>query len=110
MVFKRKIENFGSFLLKILDGQVRHYRDNTGLECDAIIHLPNGKWGVIEIKLGGDTLINEAVKALKNLKKKIVEKSSEKAPAFMMVITAFGPAYRRKEAGIYIVPINCLKP
>lgn len=93
-----------------LDGEVRHYRDNTGLECDAIIHLPNGKWGAIEIKLGGDTLINQAVQSLKNLKKKITEKSNEKAPSFMMVVTAFGPAYRRKEDGIYIVPINCLKP
>lgn len=92
-----------------LDGEVRHYRDNAGLECDAIIHLPNGKWGAIEIKLGGESLINDGVASLNKLKAKLSEKSDEVAPSFMMILTATGPAYRRED-GIYIVPINCLKP
>ncbi len=92
-----------------LDGEVRHYRDNAGLECDAIIHLPNGKWGAIEIKLGGESLINDGVASLNKLKAKLSEKSDEVAPSFMMILTATGPAYRRDD-GIYIVPINCLKP
>lgn len=92
-----------------LDGEIRHYRDNAGLECDAVLHLPDGKWAAIEIKLGGDRLINDGVDSLKRLKNKLAEKSNEKAPAFMMIITAFGPLYRRPD-GIYVVPINCLKP
>lgn len=92
-----------------LDGEVRHYRDNAGLECDAVIHLPNGKWAAIEIKLGGENLIADGVKSLTTLKNKLSEKSDEQPPAFMMILTAFGPLYKRPD-GIYVVPINCLKP
>ena len=113
------LETFGLFFedlavrdLKIytsgLGGEVRHYRDNTGLECDAVIHLEDGKWGAIEIKLGGEKLINDGVASLNRLKNKIKTKSNEQEPSFMMVITATGPLYRRDD-GIYIVPINCLK-
>lgn len=90
------------------DGEVRHYRDNTGLECDAVIHLPNGKWGAIEIKLGGEKLIEEGANSLKTLKNKILTKSTEIAPSFLMILTACGPLYKRPD-GIYVVPINCLK-
>ncbi len=92
-----------------MGGEIRHYRDNAGLECDAVIHLPNGKWAAIEIKLGGEDLINEGAKSLKLLNNKITEKSDEKAPSFMIILTAFGPMYRRND-GIYVIPINCLKP
>ena len=98
-----------SVYLSILNGEVKHYRDNAGLECDAVLHLPNGKWAAIEIKLGGETLVNEGVKSLTTLKNKLAEKSDETPPAFMMVLTAFGPLYKRPD-GIYVVPINCLKP
>ncbi len=91
-----------------LGGALMHYRDNAGLECDAIIHLENGDWGAIEIKLGGDELIEYGVKKLNLLKNKILEKSDLKAPSFMMVLTSFGPCYKRKD-GIYIVPINLLR-
>lgn len=92
-----------------IEGEVRHYRDAAGLECDAIIHLPNGQWGAIEIKLGGEDLINDGVKSLLTLKKKLSEKSDEPAPSFMMILTACGSLYQRPD-GIYVVPINCLKP
>ncbi len=98
-----------SIYASTLDGEIRHYRDNAGLECDAVLHLPNGKWAAIEIKLGGEKLINEGAVSLNNLKNKIIEKSDEKAPAFMMILTASGPLYKRPD-GIYVVPINCLKP
>ncbi len=98
-----------SIYASTFDGEIRHYRDNSGLECDAILHLPNGKWAAIEIKLGGNEAINQAVKSLHTLKNKIDEKSTEISPSFMMIITAFGPLYRRDD-GIYVVPINCLKP
>lgn len=97
-----------SIYLQTLDGEIRHYRDNTGLECDAILHLPNGNWSAIEIKLGGEKLIEEGVTQLNSLKNKLASNSDEKSPSFMMVVTVFGPLYKRKDS-IYIVPINCLK-
>lgn len=98
-----------SIYMSALDGEVRHYRDNTGLECDVVLHLGNGKWAAVEIKLGGKELIEEGAASLNRLKNKLAEKSNEKEPSFMMVLTAFGPLYQRKD-GIYVVPINCLKP
>lgn len=92
----------------LLDGEVRHYRDNAGLECDAIIHLPSGKWAAIEIKLGGEELIETGAKKLNLLKNKIKEKSDYPEPTFMMILTAFGPLYTRED-GIIVVPINLLR-
>lgn len=91
-----------------INGTVYHYRDNSNLECDAVIHLRNGNYGLVEIKLGGEKLINEGVKNLIKLRDKIdIEKMSN--PAFLMVLTATGNyAYKQKD-GIYIVPIGCLK-
>lgn len=93
----------------VLGGEVRHYRDNAGLECDAVIHLENGSWGAVEIKLGGDDLIEAGASSLKLLKAKIEEKSSERSPSFLMVLTAVGGAYQRED-GVFVVPINLLKP
>ena len=92
-----------------LGGVVKHYRDNAGLECDAVGHLEDGRWGGIEIKLGGDDLINAGAESLKTLRNKIVEKSDEKAPSFLLVLTAVGGAYRRDD-GVFVAPINLLRP
>lgn len=86
-------------------GNVLHYRDSRGLECDTIVHLKDGRWAPIEIKLGGENLIEEGAGNLLRLKSDIAEKHM---PSFMMILTATGPAYRRQD-GIYVVPINCLK-
>ena len=91
-----------------LDGKIYHYRDKTGLECDAVMHLRNGSYGLIEIKLGGDTLIAEGVETLTNLSKKI-DTTKMPAPSFLMVLTGIGDyAYRRND-GVYVVPIGCLR-
>lgn len=91
-----------------LDGQVFHYRDKSGLECDAVIHLRNGRYGLVEIKLGGDRLINEGASNLLALVDKI-NTDKMKEPSFLMVLTGTGDfAYRRKD-GVYVVPIGCLK-
>lgn len=92
-----------------LGGEVRHYRDNAGLECDAVIHLGDGRWGAVEIKLGGEDLIESGASTLKLLQNKIKEKSDEPMPSFMMILTAVGGAYQRND-GIFVVPINMLKP
>lgn len=97
-----------SIYASTLRGEVRHYRDNTGLECDAVIHLEDGRWAPIEIKLGGEKLIEEGAASLLRLKKKLEEKSDESSPSFLMILTAQGPCYRRKD-GIFVVPINMLK-
>ena len=92
-----------------LGGSVYHYRDRDGQECDAVIHLRNGRFGLIEIKLGGDKLIEEGAKSLKALEAKI-DTDKMNAPSFLMVLTGTGDfAYRRPD-GIYVVPIGCLKP
>lgn len=91
-----------------IDGDVFHYRDNNGLECDAIVHLKNGHYGLIEIKLGGETLIEEGAKTLKRLSEKI---NTDKMypPSFLMVLVGVGTyAYQRKD-GILVVPIGSLK-
>ena len=91
-----------------LDGQVCHYRDKKGLECDAIVHLRNGRYGLIEIKLGGDNLIEAGATTLKKLASKI-DTEKMKSPSFMMVLTAIGEyAYRRLD-GVLVVPIGCLR-
>ena len=92
-----------------LDGSIYQYRDSNGLECDAVIHLRDGSFGLIEIKLGGDSLIEEGAKNLKDLASKI-DTNKMKELSFMLVLCAKAPfAYRRKD-GVYVVPITCLKP
>ncbi len=116
----RDLESFGLFFedlavrdLRVyagtLAGEIRHYRDNAGLECDAVVHLEDGRWGAIEIKLGGDDLIEAGSTSLKTLKSKIEEKSDENSPSFLLVLTAVGGAYKRED-GVYVAPINLLKP
>lgn len=90
-----------------LGGQVYHYRDKSGLECDAVIHLRTGHYGLVEIKLGGETLIESGVQTLNALADR-VDTSKMRAPAFKMVLIAVGDyAYRRSEDGVYVVPIGC---
>lgn len=91
-----------------LDGMVYHYRDKNGLECDAVIHLRNGAYGLVEIKLGGAAAIEKGASTLMELASKI-DTTKMKVPAFLMVLTAVGDyAYQRKD-GIYVVPVGCLK-
>ena len=93
---------------EILRGKVYHYRDKSGLECDAVVHLRSGQYGLIEIKLGGQSLIEDGAKTLNALESKI-DISRMKAPSFKMVLIAAGEyAYRRSEDGVYVVPIGCL--
>lgn len=94
---------------ELLDGSVYHYRDKSGLECDAVIHLRNGSYGLVEIKLGGDKLIEEGAQTLKTLSD-LIDTNSMKKPSFMMVLCAQAPfAYKRND-GVYVVPITSLRP
>ena len=91
-----------------LDGSVYHYRDKTGLECDAVIHLRNGSYGLVEVKLGGDQSINEGAESLLKLTSKI-DTEKMKNPAFLMVLCGVAPFAYKREDGVFVVPITCLK-
>ena len=90
------------------EGGIFHYRDKSGLECDAVMHRRNGQYGLIEIKLGGEALIEAGANTLNALAEEI-DTTKMQAPTFLMVLTAVGKyAYQRKD-GVYVVPIGCLK-
>lgn len=91
-----------------LSGKLYHYRDNTGLECDAVLHRRNGTYGLIEVKLGGEKKIEEGVTSLMSLADKI-DTTKMLKPSFMMVLTAVGDYAYTCPDGIYVVPIGCLK-
>ena len=91
-----------------IKGKVYHYRDANDLECDAVIHLRDGSYGLIEIKIGGDSLINEGAETLKKLESRI-DITKMKKPSFLLVLTATGKYAYRREDGVYVVPIGCLK-
>lgn len=92
-----------------LHGAMYHYRDKSGLECDAVMHLRGGRYGLIEVKLGGDTGIEAGAATLKTLASRL-DTSKMKSPSFLMVLTAVGQyAYTRKD-GVLVVPIGCLRP
>ena len=91
-----------------LEGQVYHYRDKKGLECDAVVHLRNGSYGLIEIKLGGDTLIDEGAKSLTTLAADI-DTTRMKSPSFLMVLTGIGDFSYQRDDGVYVVPVGCLR-
>ena len=91
-----------------LNGEVYHYRDKNGLECDAVIHLRNGKYGLIEIKLGGDKLIEEGANTLKAMSNKI-DINKMNSPSFLMVLIGVGDYAYKRQDGVLVVPIGCLK-
>lgn len=92
-----------------LDGKLYHYLDKSGLECDAVMHLANGSYGLIEIKLGGSALIDKGAATLKELAEKI-DTTKMKKPSFKIVLTAHGDfIYPYKDTDILVCPIGCLK-
>lgn len=90
------------------NGKVYHYRDKNGLECDAVVHLRDGRYGLIEIKLGGENLISQGATTLKTLAEKI-DTTKMKQPSFLMVLTATGDYAYKREDGVLVVPIGSLK-
>jgi len=91
-----------------LFGNIYHYRDKDDLECDVVIHLRNGNYGLVEIKLGGSKLIEEGATNLLKLKNKL-DTTKMKEPSFLMVLVGLGDYAYRREDGIYVVPLGCLK-
>ena len=90
-----------------LEGEVYHYRDKNGLECDAVIYLPDGNYALIEVKLGGEAKIEEGASNLINLASKI-DTTKMKAPSFLMVLTAIGSLAYKRSDNVYVVPVTTL--
>lgn len=90
-------------------GLVSHYRDSDGLECDAVVHLRNGDYGLVEVKLGGDRLIDEGAASLQKLARKI-DTSRMKEASFLMVLVATGDYVYQRPDGVWVAPIGALKP
>ena len=90
-----------------LDGEVYHYRDSNGLECDGVVHLRNGKYGLVEIKLGGEKGIEDGAATLNKLES-IIDKDKMHAPSFKMVLVGIGKFAYRRDDGVYVVPLCCL--
>jgi len=93
-----------------LDGELFHFRNAVGLECDAVLHRRNGTYALIEIKLGGNDQIEKGALTLNKLAGQI-NLDKMPAPSFKMVLTAVGEySYRRPQDGVWVVPIGCLRP
>lgn len=92
-----------------LSGSVSHYLDAGGLECDAVLHMRNGKYALVEIKLGGKELLEKGAATLKKLASRI-DTVKMHSPAFMMILTATGDYAYRREDGVVVCPIGALKP
>ena len=92
-----------------MNGGVSHYLDRNGLECDAVVHLRNGTSGLVEVKLGGESLIEEGAKALNELSG-IVDASRQREVAFKMVVTATGDVAYQRTDGIIVCPLSALRP
>ena len=93
-----------------LMGEVRHYHDASGLECDAVVYLRDGTYGLVEIKIGGQPLIDKGASTLVKLAAKIDTGRMPK-PSFLTVLTAIGDcAYRRPEDGVIVCPLSALRP
>lgn len=91
-----------------LDGQLYHYRDSNGLECDTVLHRRNGSYALLEVKLGGEDYINEGAANMLKLAASI-DTDKMPAPTFMAVIIGVGKYAYRREDGVYVIPIGCLK-
>ena len=89
-------------------GKLKHYRDSSGQEVDVIVELPNGDFGAIEVKINSPENIEEGIKSLSRFEEKLI-RAKAKLPTFKCIITTSGACYKSKE-GVYIIPINCLKP
>ena len=89
-----------------LDGRIFYYSDNYGLEVDAVIRLSDGRYALVEIKLGSSEIDRGAANLLK-LKSLIAEKGLEE-PGFLMVLTGGAMAYTRED-GVSVIPLGCLK-
>lgn len=91
-----------------LDGKLYHYRDSTGLECDAVLHRRDGSYALLEVKLGGEVNINEGAANMLKLSASI-DTDKMPSPSFMAVIVGVGKYAFRREDGVYVIPIGCLK-
>ena len=105
-LFESLVEHDLKVYMDFLGGKISHYQDYDNDEVDAVVELNDGRYGLIEIKLGYDeSIIENAVRSLKKVEAKL-----EKRPEFLAVISAMAPAPLRRSDGVYILPVTSLKP
>lgn len=92
-----------------LNASLSQYRDRTGLACDAVVQRRDGSYGLVNIRLGGETAIDEAAQILHRLATKLDFQNMQK-PAFLAVLCAIAPSAYQREDGIWIVPVTNLGP
>lgn len=93
---------------EFLDGDVYHYKDNLNNECDIVIHLRDGRYALIEVKLGGESSIEEGANSLKKVLSRIdTDRMGE--PAFMAVVTGTERYAYRRDDGILVIPIGAMR-
>lgn len=108
LLFENLVNRDLSVYVNSIGGNLNHYRDRYGLECDNVIHFDDGRYALVETKLGGSK-IKEAEEHLLKLNE-LISNADPKIgkPEFMMIITGTEMAYTT-ENGILVVPIGCLK-
>ncbi len=109
LLFENLVDRDLSVYVNSIGGYSQHYRDRYGLECDSVLHLNDGRYGLVEVKLGGIEHIKEGEKHLLELKALIEENKKMKKPEFLMIITGFTDIAYTTNNGVMIVPIGCLK-
>lgn len=109
LLFENLVDRDLSVYANSIGGYVQHYRDRYGLECDCVVHLNDGRYGLVEVKLGGMRGIKEGEEHLLKLKGLIEENDKMRKPEFLMIITGFTDIAYTTEDGIYVIPIGCLK-
>jgi len=113
------LESFGLFFEEMavrdlrvyaeaLDGQLFHYRDSNGLECDTVLHRRDGSYALLEVKLGGEEHINDGAASMIELSN-IIDTEKMPAPSFMAVIIGVGKYAYQRQDGVYVIPIGCLR-
>ena len=109
LLFENLVDRDLSVYVNSIGGYVQHYRDRYGLECDCVVHLDDGRYGLIEVKLGGLKGIKEGEEHLLKLKGLIEENKKMRKPEFLMIITGFTDIAYTTAEGVHVVPIGCLK-
>lgn len=109
LLFKNLVDRDLSIYVNGIGGYIEHYRDRYGLECDSVIHLNDGRYGLIEVKLGSMKGIKEAEEHLLKLKSLIEKNKKMRKPEFLMIVTGITDIAYTTNNDIMVVPIGCLK-
>jgi hypothetical protein len=107
LLFESAVVHDLAVLASALDGEVRHYRDSNGKEIDAIVTLPDGRWGAVEVKLGGPQMTAGAARLREAVDQ--IDTAAVGEPMFRLVVTGTGPLVTLDD-GTVTCPLRALAP